>query len=279
VEGTDTHDGFQDIRRAALAVDPDISVGLVGVADDESWGRWGPTVVEATASAFDFYVIHDYGFTSSPSPATALARPAEAWPETIAATRSFLPDGVPIAVTEYNLVAFQDGDQRATMSTSLNALYVAETIGQMALQGVSIANQWNVGNGATDAGADYGMVDLASGRPLPQFHGFAAWANAGTRMLAMPPNTGVIRVYPTTRDDGSLTLIVLNFGDNPVRQEFDINDNRTTSSTTQSTSASSADSTTMSVGTETEGDVTDGRFGALLPAWSVTVVEMGGTDG
>jgi hypothetical protein len=42
-----------------------------------------------------------------------------------------------------------DQDADALMSEAVNAFYLSDTIGQMALAGVAVANQWNLVNGET----------------------------------------------------------------------------------------------------------------------------------
>ncbi len=66
--GDADHDGFLDFRAAMSAVDPTILVGADGIGgDQDGWGGFGNDVIDATAGALDFYVIHDYGFGESPS--------------------------------------------------------------------------------------------------------------------------------------------------------------------------------------------------------------------
>ena len=66
VVGDETHDGYLAIREAMRAVDPDIEVGAVGVADPASWSDWGNEVIAAAGEELDFYVVHQYGFDESP---------------------------------------------------------------------------------------------------------------------------------------------------------------------------------------------------------------------
>ena len=202
VEGDADHDGFLAIRAAMRAVDPSIAVGAVGSQDQTSWSRWGEKVLGGTAGQLDFYVLHQYGFGKSPSTGSALASPTAAWSKDMPAT------DVPIAVTEYNLVSSIDADDDASMTKAVNALYIAESIGEMAAHGVSLANQWNLINGAASNGADYGMLDAAS-RAAPQYAALALWSRFGTTMV--PVDVGQaprLAAYASTEDTSTIVLLV-----------------------------------------------------------------------
>ena len=64
----------------------------------------------------------------------AVRRPSTLWPETMADVANASTVDVPVAVTEYNLVSFEAGDTERTMTQAMNALYVADTIGQLAVE-------------------------------------------------------------------------------------------------------------------------------------------------
>ena len=215
VAGDDAHDGFVDVRAAMRSVDPDIAVGAVGVVDQGSWGNWGNEVLDATAGQLDFYVVHQYGFDRRPRPSEVLRSPAKVWPD---AARSVLGPvssanpgrDVPIAITEYNLVASQDQDADALMTKGVNALYVADTIGQMAVNGVRLANQWNLINGKAENGTDYGMLDAAS-RAAPQYAGLALWSRFGNTIVPVDGGDADLGVYASTSENasGATSVVVL----------------------------------------------------------------------
>ena len=79
VEGDATHDGYRDIRKAMLAVDPTIEVGAVGLGEPSAWSNWGSDVIAAAGDELDFYSVHHYGYDTSPDPQEALFKPAQDW--------------------------------------------------------------------------------------------------------------------------------------------------------------------------------------------------------
>jgi hypothetical protein len=224
VEGDADHDGFVAFSKAMRDVDPSISVGAVGVPDPKSWSDFGNEVMQSAAGLYDFYVVHDYGFQNSASTDDVLRRPIDAWPGIMTAVEDGLqqhePDrAIAVAITEYNLVSFQDGDTDALMDHSINALYLADMIGQMAMTGVSIANLWNLVNGKAANGTDYGLVDADTGELNPAYYALATWAHAGDELLAMTSSYDAelgVSAYAARSSDGSVCLIVINKTDQPT---------------------------------------------------------------
>lgn len=275
VSGDDEHDGYLDIRRAMLDVDPTIEVGAVGVADPSSWSNWGTEVIASAGDELDFYVVHQYGFDSSPSPEETARRAEEMWGPSLSDVRERLGD-VPIAVTEYNLVSFEAGDAERSMTTVANALFIADSIGQLARSGVSIANQWNFANGTTESGTDYGMTAVDTGDRFPQFEAMASWGRAGEVLLPVDlDQDAAYEVYPTRRSDGSIMVIMLNPADQPqtLHIEFEGLDDPAMVST--SIGASSPDANAFDVYESVDLDPIGGVFSVTLPPWSITEVQLG----
>ena len=152
VNGNDEHDGYLAFRDAMRAVDADIRSAPWASATEASWSDWDDEVMAAAGGDIDFYIVHHYDSNGDVAANDVFGKPGKTWPRLTSDVRDGFADhgigDVPIAVTEHNLVAFQDGDDEQLMTMAVNAFYLAETIGQMAANGVSIANQWNLANGA-----------------------------------------------------------------------------------------------------------------------------------
>lgn len=217
VNGDASHDGYLAIRQAMLDVDPDIEIGAVGVGGDQNgWNGFGDEVIDGTAGAIDFYVIHNYGFDSTTSYRDVLRRPEHEWDPLLTDAQAALAatgEQVPIALTEYNLFAFVDGDQLGMMAQAASALYIADTLGQMATHGVSIANHWNLINGLSDTGSDYGMIDADSGDLNPSAYALRLWSDFGDELL--PVKNGFdddleLSVFAGRAADGTISLMLIN---------------------------------------------------------------------
>jgi hypothetical protein len=277
--GDDQHDGYLAIRQAMLAVDPAIEVGAVGVSEPSAWSDWGNKVIAAGAGEMDFYVVHQYGFDESPTAQSALARPSSMWADTVSAVRGALGDTTPIAVTEYNLVAFEGGDGERTMTENMNALFVADTIGQLAELGVSVANQWNLANGTTGSGTDYGMIRLEDRSTTPQYEAMRLWSGAGSELLEALSSDEMVHAYPTRHDDGSVTLLVVNLNEGATSATIGL-DGASLGPVAQVTGVSTDDleAPMMTVLDETSADVIDGSFSVDLPGWSIVAIEVPSDD-
>jgi hypothetical protein len=254
VEGDDAHDGYLEFRDAMRAVDPEIEVGAVGLFDGESWSRWGSEVIAGAGDLLDFYVIHQYGFGGEPDVSSALEIPQRTWPDLMqVATETLAAENpsrtVPIAITEYNMVAFQDADNERLMASALNLLYIADTLGQMATQGVTIASQWNLSNGKAANGTDYGMIDADNGKRNPQYYALALWTRFGDELLATDVGFSTeagLSAYAGRADDGTISVLAINKTAEPTTARVRIGGGATTyTARADVAAATSLDDTTV----------------------------------
>ena len=274
VIGDDDHDGYLAIRDAMVAVDPSIQVGAVGVGNPSEWSNWGNEVIEQAGDDLDFYVVHAYGFDESPSGDDAIRRPSRLWPQIVVDVRERLDETVPIAVTEYNMVSFEAGDTNRTMTQAMNALYLADTIGQLAVGGVDIANQWNLANGTTRSGTDYGMISVDDGSLFPQYEAMAMWSRAGTELVPVEVSDDDLRAYATRHDDGRLTVLLLNLSSEDSDRSILLS-GANFSGAAELVSAWTDDLTATALTREsTTVQISDGQVSITLPSWSVNVLEV-----
>jgi len=190
VNGARGYSGYTAFRSAMRAIDTSIQVGAVGNVPAVDYNNFGNKVVSAAGSVMDYYDIHIYGYSGMPaSLSAALAQPVSNWPSVMADVRSSFTANAggrqaPIAVTEYNMFSAQDYDTGQWMTRAVNALYMADTMGQMIQNGVVIANQWDLANGKAANGTMYDLlqVDNAWYRG-PQYYVAPLWARFGSQML------------------------------------------------------------------------------------------------
>ncbi|NTW00056.1 MAG: alpha-L-arabinofuranosidase, partial [Oscillochloris sp.] len=224
-DGDSSHQGYLDFRNAMRAVDPSILVGAVGVDDPASWTNWGSKIIAVAGDNLDFYVVHLYGYDRQPpDSAQILSRPQQLWEsvvENIQAASDQYAGGrpLPVAVTEYNLVAVQDLDNEQRMSQMVNALFVADVVGQMAVHGVDMAAQWALMNGKANNGTDYGLLDADNGTRSPQYYALALWNRFGNALLPLnsPFSTETeLSAYAGKSDDGTISLLAINKTSKPI---------------------------------------------------------------
>ncbi|MEI7768980.1 MAG: alpha-L-arabinofuranosidase [Chloroflexales bacterium] len=223
--GADRHEGYLEFRAAMRAVDPTIMVGAVGVPHPGDWSGWGNKVIEKGGADLDFYSIHYYPYDKQPKSAEAILSSAQnVWKDAMDSTNAAfdtLANGrrAPVAVTEYNLAAFQDLDNGQLMTRAANALFIADMIGQMAVNGVTMANQWNLANGKANNGTDYGVIDVDSGKRAPQYYAMRLWSQFGNALLPVEsplPAETTLSVYAGRSADGSISVLAINKTDKPL---------------------------------------------------------------
>ncbi len=237
--GSDRREGYRDFRNAMRDVDPTIMVGAVGVSEQSGWSNWGNEVIAAAGNEMDFYSIHHYGYDTPPAnPAEALRKPQQTWQAMMndvqtAFDRHAGGRQVPIALTEYNMVSFYDNDTVQLMIRAVNALYLADTLGQMKQHGFTMANQWNLANGRSDDKTDYGLVDQDSYQPYPKYYVYPLWARFGEHMLPVTTTFDAettLSVYGGRIDDTTLSLLAINKTGEPITTRIEIEGIRTVQS-------------------------------------------------
>lgn len=296
VYGDSEHDGYLAFREAMRAVDPSILVGAVGLAKQSDWDNWGNDVIAAAGQTMDFYVVHHYAYwQTSDDYAELLAKPQQIWAEIVNDVQAAFDQHaqgrrVPIAVTEYNLFAFQDLDEHQLMTQAVNALFLADSIGQMAQNGIAIANQYDLANGRANNGTDYGMLDADSFARSPQYYVMPLWERFGDQWLPLqnsfdPATT--LSAYAGRSADGTLSLLVINKTGSPIQSaiRFAGVDGFASASFDQlSSSALDAREVSFNGSSEPADDLSDAPSKAIeapsnplpfsFPAYSITLIRL-----
>jgi hypothetical protein len=233
--GADRKEGYLEFRAAMRAVDPTILVGAVGLnpAYDSWFTDWGKEVIAAAGDVMDFYIIHEYGDVgaSVASDQEILARPQQLWgPMMDALNQDFdnLAGGrrVPIAVTEYNLFAWESDEHNAKMSQFVNGVFIADSIGQMIANGIVIANQWNLAHNYAGLPAGYGMLNADDYTRFPQYYVFPLWAKFGASMLPLTNSLSAettLSAYAGKVDADTFTVLAINKTGQTITAQIKLN--------------------------------------------------------
>ena len=215
--GDETHDGFNAYCAAMKAVDPTIKVGLVGTTTPWEYNNWGPTVLQLVSDCADFYVVHYYPIgPGEVDYGRLLGRAPRNWPVIGDDLRQMLATYAPhldleIAVTEYN--SYWAAPEVLAEQT-VNMLFLADTIGQMMMQGVTAANHWDILNGATLPDTRYGFLVPGTYFRRPSYYVYPLWRMAGDELVLSSHNLdrfvemAVYATHHTERE--ALTLLVVN---------------------------------------------------------------------
>ncbi|CAN5858783.1 hypothetical protein BH10CHL1_BH10CHL1_03160 [soil metagenome] len=226
VNGVAGHAGYTAFRTAMRAVDPTILVGAVGLPSSSDYTNWGNKVISAAGTTMDFYDVHQYAYFNPPaSPAEALAQPETVWSSIradldTAFTAHAGGRQIPTGITEFNLFSVQDQDNGQLMTRAVNALFVADTLGQMTQKGFVMANQWDLANGRAGNGTEYGLMHVDNNwYRSPQYYVYPLWARFGSQMLpvtnSLNPATQ-LSVYGGRIDVTTVSLLAINKTNAPI---------------------------------------------------------------
>jgi hypothetical protein len=239
ISGTHAFEGYLAFRQAMQAVDPSIRLIAAGFeypgapsdtqAQWQTYAGWGSRLISAAGSSLDLYGIHPYPYLRLPRAMRhVLDAPQWAWPYiTNKLQQAFTIYGgghqPPIAVTEFNLVAFQEMDTDQWMTRAVNMLFLADAIGKAAQSGVEMFLQWDLANLRKDNdpnNTEYGLMHPDNNfYRAPQYYVYPLWSRFGTHMLAVTstahPGTQ-LSVYAGRVDSETISLLAINKAEAPL---------------------------------------------------------------
>ncbi|MBK9095698.1 MAG: hypothetical protein IPM84_23670 [Anaerolineae bacterium] len=230
MQGDATHDGANAFCAAMKAVDPTIEVGIVGALNATEYNGWGLAVLSNASDCIDFYVIHYYALPpGNTSYQQLLQDPPSHWPAILAEVRTMLATYAPsrhleIVADEYN--AYYTEPEELQLQT-VNLLFLADTLGQLIQGGVAAANQWDIVNGLSSNGGDYGLLlNWDSYRRTPGYFSFPLWRQMGDMLLALDNSANAattFSAYAALANDG-LTILAINKTDQALAATLNLQD-------------------------------------------------------
>ena len=184
----------------------------------DSAGRdWMTEFLKANGDLVDVVTFHRYPFPKSreePDVTIAdLREQSQEWSGTIIYLRELIQEitgrDIPIAITEVNTHYNQAVGGEATPDSHYNAIWLAELLGQMMVQDVFMVNHWML----TSKGGQGGWGLIGPGQERPSYDTFQLFKQMGSEMIAAASGVNNLSIYAAKRDDGALTLILVNRAD------------------------------------------------------------------
>ncbi len=226
--GASRREGYLEFRQAMKLVDPTITLAAVGTEYPGSpsdvgggtYSGWGSRVISAAGANLEMYAIHPYPYFTPPSQmASILSNPQTHWSAIMSGLRNAFntyANGcqAPVAVTEFNIFGVQDQDNGQWMTRAVNALFLADSIGQAAQHGVALFTQWDLANGRAANGTEYGLMHEDNGYfRAPQYYVYPLWSRFGSHMLAITSTAdpeSQISVYGGRVNSSTISLLAIN---------------------------------------------------------------------
>lgn len=232
--GPSRREGYLEFRQAMQFVDPTITLAAVGTeypgtpsdVGGGTYSGWGSRVISAAGTQLEMYTIHPYPYFNLPSlMSQILDNPQTYWPSLMGAVRNafnLYANGrqAPVAVTEFNLVGLSSQDTGQWMTRAVNALFLADSLGQAAQQGVVLFAQWDLANGRDSNGTEYGLMHEDNGYfRAPQYYVYPLWSRFGTHMVAATSTAdpaSQVSVYAGRVNSSTVSLLAVNKLATPV---------------------------------------------------------------
>ena len=218
---------WREFALAMKAVDPDIK--LLGPEihqfnyDDnfnpkDSAGRdWMTEFLKANGDLVDVITFHRYPFpTSRDNPNVTieeLRQHTQEWEKSMVHLRGLIKENtgrdIPIAVTEVNTHWNNAVGGEATPDSHYNAIWLAEMLGQLMRQDVFMVNHWML----TSHGGYGGWGLIGRGEVRPSYYVYQLYSRFGADLVYAGSGVEDVSVYAAWRDDGALTLLIVNLAD------------------------------------------------------------------
>jgi alpha-L-arabinofuranosidase len=236
----DLNRDWRAIAEAMLAVDPDIllvgpditqyvvlsteagNIQYLESADgghplDQEGRDWLQEFLRANGDLVDIVSIHRYPYPGagelphSAATIEGLRANSREWDISIPNLRQIIRDSagrdIPIAVTEVNSNSSQSSGGEASLDSLYNAIWFADVLGRLIRQQVEIVAYWDLQG---PINRSWGLLTRTGVRPT--YYLYVMYSHFGTELLVSESTDPDVSIYAASRDDGTLTLMVINLG-------------------------------------------------------------------
>jgi len=217
----------KDWRAIALAMkEADPAIKLIGpelsqwndsyeTTPKDSAGRdWMTEFLKANGDLTDVVSVHRYPIYSpgnGPATVQQLRENTRKWVDEVeylrSLTKEILGRELPIAFTEVNSDPSAAMMQEVSPDSFYNAIWYADVLGQMMNADVFMVNQWVLSQRTTGLGLLQGTT------VRPTFYVFPLYKNFGSQQVYAASGVADVDIFAATREDGTLTVMVINLSD------------------------------------------------------------------
>ncbi|MBE2184769.1 MAG: hypothetical protein IAE89_15170 [Anaerolineae bacterium] len=125
----------------------------------------------------------------------------------------------PIAVTEINSNSSLSCGGEASLDSFYNALWFADVLGRLIENQVDIAASWDMQGIGPRC---YGLITSNSVRPI--YYSYLMYTHFGSELVSANSTDPDVSIYAALREDGALTIIVINLGPETATRTLDLGD-------------------------------------------------------
>ncbi len=183
----------------------------------DSAGRdWMTEFLKANGDLVDVVAFHRYPFPRNRIESVTIAdlrQQTTEWDQTIPYLRGLIQEttgrDIPIAITEVNTHYNHAIGGDATPDSHYNAIWLAEMFGRLLYQDVFMVNHWLL----TSQGGQGGWGLIGRSELRPSYYVYQLYNKFGAELVHAASGTADVSIYAAKRDDGALTLMVVNLAD------------------------------------------------------------------
>jgi hypothetical protein len=124
---------------------------------------------------------------------------------------------LPVGVTEYNSNYSDAVSAKTSPDSFYNALWLADIYGRLIRQRPEILTIWLLKNNSGGLGL------LTSFDVRPSYYSLAMWKKFGNHLLAANSDTQYASAFAAQRDDGSVTVMLVNLNGAEIRKPLQLN--------------------------------------------------------
>ncbi|HTP06876.1 MAG TPA: glycoside hydrolase family 44 protein [Anaerolineae bacterium] len=232
VEGYDTvrfNKDWRQFAEALRAVDPAIKLvgpdtnqftaNLATNPKDQNGKDWLEEFLKANGDLVDVVAVHRYPFPidkQNPIPTKSqLLASTEEWDQIIPALRKLIKDTTgqekPIGILELNSNWANVSGGEASPETFYNALWFGDVLGRLIKQRVDLVGQFALST--APGSGEFGL--FARDDPRPIYYVYPMYHRFGQELVESSTDKDLVSIYAAKRDDGALTLMVINRNSTP----------------------------------------------------------------
>ena len=202
--------------------------GNMGSAALDAQGNdWLQDFLRANGDMLGYVSIHRYPYpglgAASGANTESLRDINDEWDIVIPNVRNIIRDAtgrdIPIAVTEINSNSANSVVNVATLDSFYNALWLGDVLGRLIRNQVEIVAYWDVQGGSNRGWGLLGSYDIR-----PTANTYYMYRHFGTELMDASSTTPDVTIYAAKREDGALTLMLVNLGPDAATSTLNLSD-------------------------------------------------------
>ena len=180
--------------------------------------------LKVNADLVDIVAVHHYSFPKSPGDNALtweqLRDNTSQWDRIIPNLRRIIKETTgrdyPVAITEFNSNSSNISGANTSPDSFYNALWLADVLGRMIRERPEIIAYWMLKN----SNAGHGLMDSFNARPT--YYIYQLYKQFGNHLLQANSPEPNISVYAAKRDDGAITVLLVNLNNTEVSKPLQL---------------------------------------------------------